>query len=148
MSEFSGLVEQDFEFPDSVAEKGRELGTDEEADDRPEMEDRSLGEAYVALSEKWVRKQLTDPAGYPTRISRKGTLPWGDLWEVPEEGEPERIKGVVSPKDFDEVEVAPGKKFFMGKTLSPREKEEYGALLSGFADVFAWATTDLRGIPL
>lgn len=52
VSEFSGLVEQDFEFPDSVAEKGRELDADEETEDRLEIEDRSLGEASVALSEK------------------------------------------------------------------------------------------------
>lgn len=65
-----------------------------------------------------MRKQLTDPIGQPTRISGKGTLPWGDYREVSKESESERIKGVVSPKDFNEIEVDSGKKFFIGKALS------------------------------
>lgn len=35
----------------------------------------------------------------------------------------------------------------MGKTLSSSKKLEYGILLSEFANVFAWASTDIREIP-
>lgn len=74
-------------------------------------------------------------------------LPWSQLQAEREEQQPEKIKGVVSPKDFEEVEVEPGKKFFMGKTMTSGEKKEYSQLLANYTDVFAWAPTDLRGIP-
>ena len=101
----------------------------------------------MSLSEKWVRRQITDPVGQPSRMTGTDPVSWSRVPLYPEEQEPEKVKGVVSPKDFEELEVGTGKKFFIGKTMSPEEKKEYGRLLASYADVFAWAPTDLRGIP-
>lgn len=47
------------------------------------------------------------------------------------------IKGVVELNAYEPVEVASGKVFFMGKTLSQEERAAYTEFLGGFLDVFA-----------
>lgn len=147
VGEFSGLTDEDFKFPDNVHEEGEKIALEEFPADQLKAEDRSPGEACVALSGEWVHQELIDPDKRPVRISRDQTLDWGKLRDEPIEQEPERIKSIVSPKDFEEVEIQPGRKFFMGKTLTPEEKPGYAQLLSEFRDVSAWSPSDLRGIP-
>ena len=147
MEEFASLVEKDFEFPVGVEEEGDAVLPEATQAGIPETEDRSLGDSCVSLSDKWVTRQLSDPGGQPTRMTRSDPVSWNQACMYPEEQEPEKVKGVVSPKDFKEFEVELGKKFFIGKTMCPEEKKEYGLLLASYTDVFAWARTYLRGIP-
>ena len=147
MEEFASLVEKDFQFPVGVEEEGAGVVPETTQTGTPEGEDRSLGESSVSLTEKWVRRQISDPVGQPTRMTGSDPVSWSQARMYPEEQEPEKVKGVVSPKDYEEFEVGTGKKFFIGKTMNPEEKKEYGLLLASYSDVFAWAPTDLRGIP-
>ena len=43
------------------------------------------------------------------------------------------------------MEVEPERVFYLGKTISRKEKEGYVGLLRKYSDVLAWATSDLRG---
>ena len=102
------------------------------------QEDRSLGEASLPLTIEWIKQQI-----------REGALPSGGLAgeglsfsldpnpPTSEEVEPERIKNVVNPKDYEETEVTDGKSFYLGKNLNKREREGYMAVLKEFLDVFA-----------
>lgn len=65
----------------------------------------------------------------------------------PEVAKTEPIKTVVSPDDYEEVKVAEGKFFFLGKQLSDQERTKYLALLTEYDDVFAWQPSDLVEIP-
>ncbi|KAG0563109.1 hypothetical protein KC19_8G005200, partial [Ceratodon purpureus] len=71
--------------------------------------------------------------GFPEAVEEQGS-------ELPESviDGADRVKAVVSPEDYEAVEVQPGKKFHLGKNLSAAERVEYIKLLSEFSDVFAW----------
>ena len=64
-----------------------------------------------------------------------------------EESEPDPVKNIVSPTDYEKMEVEAGKTFYLGRTLDEEEKSAYSKLLKEFADVFAWSPSDLIGIP-
>ena len=75
-----------------------------------------------------------------------GATPWGKIRARMEESEPDPVKNIVSPTDYEKMEVEAGKTFYLGRTLD-EEKSAYSKLLKEFADVFAWSPSDLIGIP-
>ena len=63
------------------------------------------------------------------------------------ECDPDLIKNIVSPTDYDKTKVENGKTFYLGRTLDEAERSTYSKLLKEFLDVFAWSPSDLKGIP-
>ena len=143
VEQFSEVQEADFQFPLPIPEM---IQLSEEKEPKP-LEDRSLGEADVPLSLEWIRNQMEEGELPPIGLSRTSEYQWNEIRAQPEEQEPDRIKNIVDPSDYDKVEVAPGKDFFLGRTMRGTEKESYVKLLKEFSDVFAWNPTDLQGIP-
>jgi hypothetical protein len=72
---------------------------------------------------------------------------WGGLLSDLEEAYPEKIKTVVSPTDYGKEEVEQGKTFYISNDIKEEERAEYARTLKEYSDVFAWAPTDLEGIP-
>ena len=64
-----------------------------------------------------------------------------------EEQEPDPIKNIINPSDYKKVEIAPERAFYLGKTMSGKEKEDYVELLKEYSNVFAWSSLDLQEIP-
>lgn len=50
-------------------------------------------------------------------------------------------------EDYHAMEIQPEKTFDLGKNWAEAQKTEYMSSLSEFADVFAWKSSDLIGIP-
>ena len=73
--------------------------------------------------------------------------PWNEIQVQAEEQEPDRIKNIVNPSNYEKVEVAPERAFYLGRTMTKKERGDYVKLLKEFSDVFAWTPSDLRGIP-
>ena len=72
--------------------------------------------------------------------------PWSKIRARTEESEPDLIKNIVSPMDYEKVEAKAGKTFYLGRTLDKEERTTYSRLLKEFSDVFAWTPSDLKGI--
>jgi hypothetical protein len=72
---------------------------------------------------------------------------WRGLLSNPEEAYPEKIKTVVSPTDYEKEEVEQGKSFYINNDIKGEERAEYARILKEYSDIFAWASTDLEGIP-
>jgi len=147
---FLDSTEVDFEFPLPV----RELAHPEEDRDlkkeKPETgtEDRSLGEINVPLTSGWIWQQMAEGNLGPVGLATESTgLEWSAFREQGEEQEPDRIKNIVSPADYEKVEVAPGRTFLVRKSMSANERASYMELLKEYSDVFAWGPADLQGIP-
>ena len=87
---------------------------------KTEPEDRLLGEVSVELTVKWIRKHVEDGLLPPVSLDldNPGKL-WADIRIPAEEEGPKRVKNVVSPMDYDTVEVEPGKSLYVGKTMGP-----------------------------
>jgi hypothetical protein len=83
----------------------------------------------------------------PPSGTRFEDVEWGGLLSDSEEAYPEKIKTVVSPTDYGKEEVEHGKSFYIGNNIKGEEREEYTRILKEYSDVFAWAPTDLEGIP-
>ena len=146
---FFGSTETDFEFPLPVKEI---VESEDDQDGKAEvgagLDDRSLGEISVPLTNEWIQEQLRDGKLPPVGIKTEGTgLPWSAFRHDGEEHHPDPIKNIVSPADYEKVEVEPGRTFLMRKSMSPTERAGYVALLREYTDVFAWSPDDLQGIP-
>jgi hypothetical protein len=103
-----------------------------------------LGEQSFPLTQEWIYQQIMG-----------GNLPIqeGDNIRTPPQlpdfviDGADRVKAVVSPEDYQAVEVQPGKTFHLGKSLAKAEKAEHMSLLSEFSNIFVWEPSDLTGIP-
>jgi hypothetical protein len=147
---FLDSTEVDFEFPLPV----REVAYPEEDGDlkkeKPKTgtKERSMGEINVPLTSEWIWQQMAEgnlsPVGLATEITG---LEWSAFREQGEEQELDRIKNIVSPADYEKVEVAPGRTFLVRKSMNAKERASYMELLKEYSDVFAWGPTDLQGIP-
>lgn len=74
---------------------------------------------------------------------------WVDCGEKGKQGqeqEPDRIKNIVSPSDYEKVKVDPGRVFLVRKSMSAKERITYMKFPKEYLDVFAWGFADLRGI--
>jgi hypothetical protein len=54
---------------------------------------------------------------------------------------------VVSPTDYGKEEVKQGKTFYISNDIKGEERADYARIVKDYSDVFAWAPTDLEGIP-
>jgi hypothetical protein len=122
---FRDYTKDDFGSSESIPELGEEILDEENLDSLPDPntrpKDRSFGELDV-LSSGWIRKKLTNGGVSPLPSRFKGNLlPWTQLQEDPNIDEADQISLV--------------------------EEQDYMELLKDFLDIFAWATTDLVGIP-
>ena len=70
-------------------------------------------------------------------------IEWNTIRIQAEEQEPNQIKNVVNPSNYEKVEVALERTFYLEKTMSWKGKEDYVELLKEYPDVFAWAPLDL-----
>ena len=147
---FVESTEVEFKFPFLV----RELAHPEEVQDgkkenpKTGPEDRSLGKINVPLSSVWIQKQLAE--GHLLSVGLKTGnigLQWSVFRKEGEEQDRERIKNIVSPSDYDKVEVESGRIISMRKSMSAAERASYVELLKEYLDVFAWGPANLRGIP-
>ena len=111
-------------------------------------EDRSLGTSDVPLTIEWIQGQVSQ--GSLPAIGLKEQQQDTSCSEIrarTEESEPDPVKNIVSPTNYEKVEVEAGKTFYLGRTLDEEERSEYSKLLQEFSDVFAWSPSDLTGIP-
>ena len=117
---FIESTEADFKFPLPVKELTQpEEDQDGKAETEVGREDRSLGEISVSLSAAWIREQLA--AGKLPSVGLKNgdvDLPWSAFRNDIEEQHPDGIKSVVSPTDYEKVEVEHGRTFLMRKSMS------------------------------
>lgn len=147
---FGDSTEADFKFSFPVKELTNPEETRVENTESPEIgpEDRSLGEINIPLSAGWIRDQLTDGKLPLVGLSREETgLRWSVFRKDGEEQHPDQVKGIVSPTDYEKVEVELGRTFLMRKSMSSTERASYVAFLREYSDVLAWSPDDLQGIP-
>ena len=145
--EFSGATEEDFGFKDPIPEEGCQ-DMEERSEDLMKGEDRSLGTTDVLLTLQWIQGQVSQGSlrAIGLKENQQDAL-WSEIRARTEESEPDPVKNIVSPMDYEKMEVEAGKTFYLGRTLDAEEKSAYSNLLKEFADVFAWSPTDLTGIP-
>ena len=152
VEQFAEVTKMDFNFPILIPKLVRlqsEMIRDEESDRKlSQLEDRSLGEVNVPLSSKWIRQQVLEERLPPVGLAKHSDLQWNTIRIQAEEQEPNRIKNVVNPSDYDKVEVEPERAFYLGKTLNRLEKEDCVELLRRYSNVFVWTPLDLHGILL
>jgi hypothetical protein len=140
VDQFGRRSEEDFGFQEAVKEyPHKEPKT-------PIPEDRSLGESSVPLTSEWIHQQL-EAGNLPPSGTKSEDVEWGGLLSDPEEVYPEKIKTVVSLTDYRKEEVEQGKTFYISNDIKGEERVEYAQILKDYSDVFAWAPTDLEGIP-
>ena len=147
VNQFSEVSEADCGFRNPIPEAGIQDG-----ETRPGLgsvqEERSLGEASLPLTMEWIKQQISEGALSAEGLTEQGlSFSLDPNQSTSDEVEPERIKNIVNPKDYEEMEVTDGKSFYLGKNLNIREREGYMAVLKEFLDVFAWTPFDLTGIP-
>ena len=145
--EFSRTTEEDFGFSNPIPEEGCQ-DIEEPGNGVLKMEDRSLGATDVPLTLKWIQGQVVQ--GSLPAIGLKEhqqDTSWSEIRARMEESELDPVKKIVSPTDYEKMEVEAGKTFYLGRTLNEGEKSAYSKLLKEFADVFAWSPSNLTGIP-
>ena len=76
-------------------------------------------------------------------MTEHSDLQWNEIRIQAEEQEPNWIKNVVNPSNYEKVELAPERAFYLEKTMSRKEKGDYTELLKEYSDVFAWTLLDL-----
>jgi hypothetical protein len=140
VDQFGQRSEEDFGFQEAVREYPHEEPR------TPVPEDRSLGESSIPLTSEWIHQQLK-AGNLPPSGTRSEDAEWGGLLSDLEEAYPEKIKTVVSPTDYGKEEVEQGKSFYISNDIKGEERAEYARILKEYSDVFAWAPTDLEGIP-
>ena len=112
------------------------------------QDERSLGEANLPLTMEWIEQRISEGALPAEELAGEGlNFSLGENQSTSDEADPERIKNIVNPKDYEETKVADGKSFYLGKNLNEKKREGYMAVLKEFSDVFAWMPSDLTGIP-
>ena len=147
VTEFSGATKEDFGFSNPIPEEGCQV-IEEPGDGVLRPEDRSLGTTDVPLTLEWIQGQVSQ--GYLPAIGLKENqqdTPWSEIRARTKESELDPVKNIVSPTDYEKMEVEAGKTFYLGRTLDEKKKLAYSKLLKEFADVFAWSPSDLTGIP-
>ena len=73
---------------------------------------------------EWIKQQISEGALSAEGLAGKGlSFSLGPNQSTSDEVEPERIKNIVNPKDYEETEVTDGKSFYLGKKLNKRERE-------------------------
>ena len=148
LNQFSKVSEADYGFRNPIPEAGIQDGETKPRLDSVQ-EERSLGEASLPLTMEWIKQQILEGALPAKELAREGlSFSLGANRSTSDEADPERIKNIVNPKDYEETEVADGKSFYLGKNLNEKEREGYMVVLKEFSDVFAWTPSDLIGIPL
>ena len=147
VTEFSGATEEDFGFSNPIPEEGCQ-DIEEPGNEVLRPEDRSLGATDVPLTLKWIQGQVAQGSlpAIGLKEHQQGTS-WSEIRTRTEESEPDPVKNIVSPTDYEKMEVEIGKTFYLGRTLNEEEKLAYSKLLKEFADIFAWSPSDLIGIP-
>ena len=147
VNQFSKVSKADCGFQNPISEAGIRDG-----ETKPGLgsvqEERSLGEASLPLTMEWIKQQISEAALPAKGLAGEGlSFSLGENRSTSDEADPEQIKNIVNPKDYEETEVADGKSFYLGKNLNEKEREGYMAILKEFSDVFAWTPSDLTGIP-
>ena len=118
-------------------------GTDQKQD---QVEDQSLGEVNIPLSSKSIQQQMEEGELPPIGLTEHFDHQWNKIRVQAGEQEPDRIKNVANPLDYKKVEVSPERTFYLGKTISKKERGDYIKLLKEYSDVFTWTLLDLKGI--
>ena len=144
VAQFAGTTEGDFGFTHPVQEERHLEEPEEPRPDHLSLDDRSLGEIDVPLTVEWIRNRIAE--GLLPADESQNELPWSEIRTEPEEGNPDRIKSIVNPTEYSEVETKEGKTFYLANALNDNDKRLYVSLLSEFSDVFAWSPLDLTGI--
>ena len=154
VSLFENLIEEDFGFTDAVPEQGEEIPVADANNPDPDVDevesglgaDRSLGQIDIPLTSEWVREKISSGNLPTNEVEPKTGIPlqWGDLpgTEIDED----RVKPVVSPLTYRKLYIDEERFFYVGKTIVGKELEAYRALLTEFADIFAWSPLDVPGI--
>ena len=143
---FDDVQETELGFPYPVEEQEDDDGKPE-PDPVPHIEDRSLGEANVLLTSKWIKQQISQGNLPAVSLNTdESDRNWSELRLDPDEAGPEKIKSVANPNDYEAVEIEKGHTFYFGKSMTKEERADYVRTLREFQDVFAWAPSDLRGI--
>ena len=144
VAKFAGITEADFGFTDPVQEEGHLEEPEEPRPGHVPLDDKSLGEIDVPLTVEWIRNRIAE--GLLPADNTRDKLPWSEIRAEPEEADPNRIKNIVNPTDYSQVETKEGKAFYLANALDQNDRQSYVSLLSEFSDVFAWSPSDLTRI--
>ena len=145
--EFSRATEEDFGFSNPTPEEGCQV-IEEPSDETVKPEDRSLGTTDVPLTIEWIQGQVSQGSLPAIGLKeQQSNTSWSEIRARTEESEPDPVKNIVNPTDYEKVEVEAGKTFYLGRTLDEGERSEYSKLLQESSDVFAWSPSDLTRIP-
>ena len=101
----------------------------------------------MLFSSKWIQLQMIEGELPPVGIMEYFDHERNEIQVQAEEQESDRIKNIENPLDYEKVEVSPKRAFYLGKSMSRKERGDYVELLQEYFDVFAWTPLDLRGIP-
>ena len=118
VTEFSGATEEDFGFSNPIPEEGCQV-IEESGDGVLRPEDRSLGTTDVPLTLEWIQGQVSQ--GSLPAIGLKEhqqDTPWSEIRARMEESKPNPVKNIVSPTDYEKMEVEAGKTFYRGGEVS------------------------------
>ena len=141
VEQFAEVTETDFNFLVPITELLKPnpviLPNEDTGLRQGHIEDRSLGQIDVPLCSKWIQQQMKEGELPPVGVREGSDHPWSEIRVQPEEQEPDRIKNIVNPSDYEKVEVSPEKIFYLGKAMSTKERKAYVTLLGEYSDVFA-----------
>ena len=114
---FVKSTKANFKFPLPVRDLVQLEDTqDGKAETEAGLEDRSLGNFSVPLSTAWIQEQLADGKLPPVGLKKGDVgLPWNAFRDDKKEQHPDQIKSIVSPANYEKVEVKPGRNFLMRK---------------------------------
>ena len=114
VTEFSGATEEDFGFSNPTPEEGCQV-IEEPSDGTMKPEDRSLGTTDVPLTIEWIQGQVSQGSLPAIGLKeQQQNTSWSKIRARTEESEPDPVKNIVSPTDYEKVEVEAGKNHGMG----------------------------------
>ena len=97
---------------------------------------------------EWIKQQISKGSLPADGLEgRELSFSLGETRVKPDEADPERIKNIVNPKDYEEAKLLDGKSFYLGRNLSQEERVGYMTVLQEFSEIYSWTPSDLTGIP-
>ena len=129
VSQFSKVSEADCGFQNPIPEIG--IRAEElKLGHGSVQEERSLGETRLSMMIEWIKQQILEGALPANGLEERGlSFSLGEIRVKPNEADPERIKNIVNPKDYEEAKLSDGKSFYLGRNLSKEEREGYMTVL-------------------
>ena len=110
VEQFAEAIETDFNFSVPITEllnpPSTELPREGTYQKQDQVEDQLLREVNVPLSSKWIQQQMEEGELPLVGLMEHFNHQWNKIQVQAEEREPDRIKNIVNPSDYEKVEVS------------------------------------------